>query len=232
MNYAWFIWSLIIIGIWGVIYWRRPEFRKEMWKMSWWTLPFGLTEPFFVPEYWFPPSLFDLAEKTGFDIESLLFSFAIGGLGVVVYRLIFPFELSPIQHSIKSNQKHRLHRYVLLVPVAVALLLWSFASINPIYTGVTALFMGGLATIYCRPDLKSKIWIGGLLFTVFYILYFGSLLIVFPDYVLLYWNLDALTGILILGIPLEEIIFAFSFGMYWSGLYEHLFWYQLKPVKT
>jgi hypothetical protein len=27
--------------------------------------------------YWAPPSLFSLAQKTGFDIESLIFSFAI-----------------------------------------------------------------------------------------------------------------------------------------------------------
>jgi hypothetical protein len=43
-------------------------------------MPMGLTEPFFVPEYWTPPSLFNLTEKTGFDIESLIFSFAIDGI--------------------------------------------------------------------------------------------------------------------------------------------------------
>lgn len=43
------------------------------------TTPFGLTEPLFVPNYWSPPSLFDLARSTGFDIESFIFSFGIGG---------------------------------------------------------------------------------------------------------------------------------------------------------
>ena len=52
------------------------------------TTPFGLTEPLFVPEYWLPPSLFDLAENTGFDIESLIFCFAIGGMGAVFYNLL------------------------------------------------------------------------------------------------------------------------------------------------
>lgn len=28
----------------------------------------------------------------------------------------------------------------------------------------------------------------------------------------------------IAGIPLEEFAFRFAFGMYWSGLYEHLLW--------
>lgn len=37
---------------------------------------FGLTEPLFVPKYWNPPSLFDLAQRTGFGIKSLIFCFA------------------------------------------------------------------------------------------------------------------------------------------------------------
>jgi hypothetical protein len=101
--------------------------------------------------------------------------------------------------------------------------------LNPIYSGVIALFLGAVATLFCRPDLKAKIWIGGLLFTGLYFVYFGSLLLVFPSYVDAYWNLADLTGIKLAGIPMEELMFAFSFGMYWSGLYEHVYWYTLNP---
>jgi hypothetical protein len=81
-----------------------------MLQISWVTMLFGLTEPLFVPEYWAPPSLFDLANKTGFDIESLLFSFAIGGLGVVLYRLVYPMSISPMIDSDKLHGRHQLHR--------------------------------------------------------------------------------------------------------------------------
>ena len=84
MQYVWFIWSLIILALWAVIYLSQKSVRKEMLKMSLITMPFGLTEPLFVPEYWFPPSLFNLAENTGFDIESIIFSFAIGGTGLFI----------------------------------------------------------------------------------------------------------------------------------------------------
>lgn len=57
-----------------------------MMVVSLWTSLLGLTEPLFVPEYWAPPSLFDLASRTGFDIESFIFSFAIGGIAVVIYE--------------------------------------------------------------------------------------------------------------------------------------------------
>lgn len=228
MQYVWFIWSLIILALWAVIYLIKKDSRKAMLKMSLITMPFGFTEPLFVPEYWIPPSLFDLAEKTGFDIESLIFSFSIGGIGVVLYNLIFKQTLIEITHTERNHRRHHLHKYILFVPAIIFLILALFTSLNHIYCGTIAMFLGGLATLYCRSDLKRKIWIGGILFTILYFIYFGSILPFYPQYVKLYWNLDNLTHILILGIPIEELLFAFTFGMYWSSLYEHLYWH--KPV--
>jgi hypothetical protein len=134
-------------------------------------------------------------------------------------------------HTERGHAMHRLHIYILFVPVLVFLVLSLFTDLNHIYCGILAMFMGGLTTLYCRPDLKGKIWVGGLLFTLLYFVYFGSILPFYPDYVELYWNLENLTQILVLGIPIEELLFAFTFGMYWSGLYEHLYWKKLmKPI--
>jgi hypothetical protein len=232
MKYAWLIWSLIALCSWAIIYWRRPEFRLEMLRVSIWTSLLGLTEPLFVPEYWSPPSLFNLAEKTGFDIESLIFSFSIGGIGAVIYKLFVPVRSVPMAEEERVNAKHKLHRLILFIPVGIFIVLSAFTNLNHIYCGVIALFFGGIATLYCRPDLKIAIWFGGLAFLAIYIVYFGSLLLVYPEYVNMYWNLPELTGIKIIGIPLEELLFSFTFGMYWSGLYEHLFWHQLSPIEN
>ncbi|TVZ28698.1 hypothetical protein JM83_3842 [Gillisia sp. Hel_I_86] len=230
MQNVWFIWSLILLAFWAGVYLFKKGFRKEMLKMSLITMPFGLTEPFFVPEYWSPPSLFGLAEQTGFDIESLIFSFALGGLGVVLYRLIYRRDYVVIPSEERAHMQHKLHTYLLFVPVFVFLPLSLFTNLNHIYCGIIAMFTGGLATLYCRPDLKGKIWIGGILFTLLYFVYFGSILLFYPKYVELYWNLDNLSHILVFGVPIEELLFAFTFGMYWSGLYEHLYWRKLvKP---
>ncbi|WP_062054194.1 lycopene cyclase domain-containing protein [Aquimarina longa] len=227
MQYVWFIWSLIILALWAIIYLSKKAYRKEMLKMSLITMPFGLTEPLFVPEYWMPPSLFNLAEKTSFDIESLIFSFAIGGIGVVLYNLIFKQNLIEVDHTERNHRRHLLHKYILFIPAVVFLFLAVLTTLNHIYCGTIAMFIGGLSTLYCRPDLKRKIWVGGILFTILYFIYFGSILPFYPQYVELYWNLDNLTHILVLGIPIEELLFAFTFGMYWSGLYEHLYWHKL-----
>lgn len=198
-----------------------------MLPVSFLTMLFGLTEPLFVPEYWSPPSLFDLAGKTGFDIESFIFSFAIGGIGAVLYNLVFPAVIVPLDKTEKMKSRHRFHLFALLVPFAVFPILAVATSLNHIYCGIISLFAGALATVYCRPDLTRKIIIGGLLFTVLYFFYFGSILIFFSEYIKTFWNLDALSKLFILGIPIEELLFAFAFGMYWSGVYEHFAWYSV-----
>ncbi len=89
MQYAWLIWCLFFLTFWIIIYLLKPFFRKEMLSISLGTMRLGLTEPLFVPSYWNPPTLFDLAQQTGFDIESLIFTFSIGGTTSVLYKLIY-----------------------------------------------------------------------------------------------------------------------------------------------
>lgn len=191
------------------------------------TMPFALTEPLFIPGYWNPPSLFNLAQRTGFDIESFIFTFAIGGIGSVIYKVVFKKKTMPMNEMEKAHRRHRYHLYILLTPIPVFLFLAVFTSLNHIYCGIIAMFIGAVASLYCRPDLKWKIWIGGLLFLIYYLVFFLSLIAIYPKYVELVWNLKALTGILPLGIPLEEWLFAVTFGMLWSSFYEHIMWYKI-----
>lgn len=77
-KYVWLVWSLAFLVPWGAMYAVFPERRRAMLWSSSLTALLGLTEPLFVPVYWNPPSLFDLAQRTGFDIESLIYGFGIG----------------------------------------------------------------------------------------------------------------------------------------------------------
>lgn len=217
-----------MLALWVLLYWLKKDSRKIMLPVAGFTFLFGFTEFLFVPEYWLPPTLFNLAAKTQFDIESFIFSFAIGGIGGVIYSLVYPGVEVSMSEKDKIEHRHHLHKYAFLLPVIIFLSLAVFTKLNHIYCGIIALFIGALATLYCRPDLKLRIWMGGVLFILLYYIYFGSILLFFPLYVKLYWNLPALTGILITGIPIEELAFAFTFGMYWAGLYEHVYWVTIK----
>ncbi len=87
--------------------------------------------------------------------------------------------------------------------------------------------IGAGATVWCRPDLKGVTWVGGLLFLAYYVVFLQGLEIMAPGYIERVWRLDLLLGVYIVGMPLEELLFAAGFGLYWSGVYEHVTWRQL-----
>ena len=109
-HYVWLIWSSAFLIPWAALYLARPALRVAMWRASLATMLFGLTEPIFVAEYWNPPSLFELAQRTGFDIESLVFSFALGGIGTVLYDASAGRYLVPASAALRHAPQHRLHR--------------------------------------------------------------------------------------------------------------------------
>jgi|SRR3989344_2086045 len=226
----WLVFSLILLGIWLIIFLLKKSIRKKMFLVSLFTMPFGLTEPLFVPEYWDPPSLFNLAANTGFDIESLIFSFAIGGIGAVIYEAFFKIRHEKMSKKEMYGRKHKFHFWALFSPIIIFLPLLFLTDLNPIYSASIAMFIGGVVATLCRPDLKKKVFVGGILFLILYFLFFLIFNLFYPNAVYNYWNLSAISGILVLGVPLEELIFAFTFGLMWSSVYEHILGYKLKKV--
>ncbi|MEP6672538.1 MAG: lycopene cyclase domain-containing protein [Chthoniobacter sp.] len=222
-HYVWLVWASAFLVPWIVLFALCPAQRRVMWWVSVFTMPFGLTEPLFVPEYWNPPSLFNLAQRTGFDIESLIFCFAIGGVAAVLYNALTGRNLQPIDPAVKRLPLHRHHYLSLLSPFVVFLALY-FLPWNPIYPGIVSMFVGAGAAMLCRPDLKTKTWVGGLLFVVFYIALLQGLRWMSPGYIARVWRLDLLFGFHVMHMPVEELLFAAGFGMYWSSVYEHFTW--------
>lgn len=233
MHYAWLVWSLLLLVPWGIIYLSlgNREKRREMFIVSLWTSLLGLTEPFFVPYYWNPPSLFDLAWRTGFDIESVIFSFGIGGIAVVAYDRIFRVLDKKIPLRERHSSHHRYHFFALALAPVTFFVLFFTVPLNPIYSAIIAMIAGGIATWYCRPDLKKKMLTSALIFLGIYFLYFLTLIALYPGYVEQVWNLSAISGIRIIGVPLEELLFAASFGFLWSSVYEHISWKKLEEQK-
>lgn len=222
-HYTWLLWSSAFLLAWLAVYVGAKPSRRKFLQVSLATAPLGLTEPVFVPEYWNPPSLFELAQRTGFDLESLIFSFAIGGIGSALYDALSRHEFRAIAHAERNSRRHRVHRFALTAPI-IAFPLLVLLPWNRIYAAIGALAIGGAANVVCRPDLTRNTLIGGTLFLGFYALFMLLLRVSAPGYIEQVWNLPALSGLIPGGIPIEELAFGFTFGLYWAGLYEHFAW--------
>ena len=230
-HYVWLFWSSVFLIAWLACYVAFPGQRRAMLWASLFTMPFGLTEPLFVPAYWNPPSLFDLAQNTGFDIESLMFSCAIGGIGAVLYHILIGRALAALPLVERIAPRHRLHIWSLAVPFIAFPLLFLFPR-NPIYPAIIAMALGALAAIFCRADLAPKMGLSSILFLAYYIvLLLGLKWTASPGYIERVWNLPALSGLDVAGLPIEELLFAAAFGAYWSSFYEHVTWRRLVPAQ-
>lgn len=227
-HYVWLIWSAAFLLPWLLLFAWGRDHRKVMWRASLATGLFGLTEPIFVPRYWNPPTLFDLAQRTGFDIESLVFCFAIGGIGAVLYNTVTGQDLEPVGLGARRSRRHRFHPVAIGAPFVLFVALY-WLPWNAIYPSLLSLVAGAIAAAICRPDLAWKTLVGGLLFLALYAVFMLGLRDFAPGYIEQVWNLPALSGILVRGIPLEELLFGFTFGMYWTGVYEHLTWNRSVP---
>lgn len=225
-RYVWFVWSTAFLVAWVAVFVVFPRQRQVMTWASVLTAPLGLTEPLFVPDYWSPPSLFDLARTTGFDIESLIFSFGMGGVGAVIYDLLTGRELTTVVDVERHSSRHRWHGWALIAPFASFPILYSLRW-NPIYPAIAALLIGAVAAVLCRPDLIRKTCVGAVLFTVYYSVFLTGIEWTAPGYIGRVWNLGALSGLSVGGLPMEELVFAAAFGAYWSGIYEHVTWRAL-----
>jgi len=219
-HYVWLGWSSGFVVPWLALYLTNPRLRTVMWRVSFATAGFGLIEPIWVPEYWNPPSLFELARRTGFDVESVIFCFAIGGIGAVLYNAITHRHFVPVSTGQKRMPHARFHRTALWAPFVLFVPLY-FLPWNPIYPAILCLVIGAIASSICRPDLTVKSLVGGAVFLGLYSVFMLGLVWLTPGYIPQVWNLPALSGVLIGGIPLEELLFGFSFGWYWTGVYEH-----------
>jgi hypothetical protein len=223
--FEWLAFASLWLVPWIIIYFLKPSLRKEMITVSLCTMPAGLLEPVFIPAYWNPPSLFNLAATHRLDVESLIFTFATGGIASVLYEVVLNVKHKRLSETETFRERRWLHFGSLTSMFVIFPLLVLFTSMNPIYALTISLCTAAIASNICRPDLMKHTWTGGMLFAMLYFAFFAILTLIFPDFNNA-WNLRAISGILIVNVPLEEIMYAFTFGMFWSTVYEHAMRYR------
>lgn len=189
--------------------------------------PAGLFDYFYNPEYWKPVTVYNWNR---INFEALVFSFAIGGIIAVSYNLLFRKRLRKIH---KDN--HKYHWIIVGVIVLGSLMLANhFFILNFMYDTYIALTAGIIYLLFVRSDLIKEIFWGGVIFGVTYTLILGIVLKINPEF-LSQWTLNNLSGIQILYIPIEEIIWAMLIGAIWVVVYEDMYDYttfSLPKVKT
>lgn len=207
----------------------RTDLRKEMLIAG---LVFGvvafLSEPLFILHYWNPDYLFPLSYKglaLG-SLEDFLYGFLKGGVSAVIFEVLFREQF--------SRRKTRAHHWKkMIVPIyALSTALFIIPTVlfswNPIYTSALAIVVFLVPLALYRRDLLPEAFISGLLMMALTFIGYKLVFIFFPDIIPLWWKLSNLSGIMLSGIPIEEMLESFVVGFFGGPFYEFFNGLRLK----
>jgi hypothetical protein len=224
-HYSYLVGVAIFWVGWLGCYVFGKRYRKEI---RWGTLlatPLALTSLLFVPQYWTPPSLFDLDQKIHVGIEDFLWAAAVGGMAAVVGEILLKEKLREVR---SRRRKRHYGPFIVIVVVFAALEFWH--SNKTMLNTIVCFAVGAVVLAYLRRDLIPLMLTGLASFTVLYFLLFQWVLLLYPEFVTRYWNLPNLIGKFVAGVPIEELLFAATGGAIFSVAYEYLYGYKLEQA--
>jgi len=210
--YTYLIGINILLIIWLVFFVIRKDLRKEMLVASLLTAPLGLIGSyFFMANYWRP----EVPYPWFFDA---LYSFMAGGLASVIYSIIL---------NKKYIAGHKRASMIWIIATALSGLALFFIitlgfKLNPIYASFIGFLIIGGINIYFRPDLLLCAIGSGVLFMMLTLISYLVFISLFPDVIQKWWMLENLSGILLLNIPFEELLWAFGWGFLAGPFYKLL----------
>lgn len=226
MNYhfSYLIGALIFDAAWLACYIIGKSYRRQIVWGTIVTTPLALTSFLFVPQYWTPPSLFDLDVHIRVGIEDFLWAGAVGGIASVVGELF-------LKERLAAHRKHRHKKHIapFVVMLAVFVICWAWHPQKNIYNTAIAFAVCALVVAFLRSDLIPTMLAGAVVFTILYFLLFMYFLALYPNFIERYYNLPNISGIRLLGVPIEELMFAASGGAVWSVAYEYFQGYRFAP---
>lgn len=214
-RYAYLLGNLfILLPIWLLLYFYRKDLRKEILIMS---LVLGvcgpLSELWYLKDYWSP----QIFTGSRIGIEDFLFGFFVGGIASVLYKELFNRHIS----KRRSGGHHwRLLFSFIAVFIFIFNALFFIFKINSIYCSIIVFLLVALLIYVFRRDLFIDSLASGIFLGIVMFFSYLIFLAVFPEAVTKWWFLNNISGILILGIPLEELAWAFTLGLVAGPAYE------------
>ena len=186
------------------------------------SLPFALTEAWFCPTYWEPRFLFDLGARLGFGIEDFLFVSALAAFSSTAYAVCFrkdylPQDDSPVP---KAGQFRRAGAMVAVALAAAAGL--AIAGVPMIYGSVGIMLLLASIVVMMRPDLRWPAIGGGAATLAVYLVLCQGFSCLLPGIFAQTWHAERFSGCLVLGVPLEELLYGFACGALATVFYPYV----------
>jgi hypothetical protein len=211
MEYNFLILSLIFLSPGSIIYALRKDLRRVIHIMAFCSMPFAVTERYFYPHYWEPVFLFNLIDIIGFGIEDILFLLGLSAFTSTAYAFFTKQSYRPVEQSGWAEFLKKC--LMILIPTFLLTFFMVVINVSMIFGSLFIMIFMSAAIIGARPYLLKAGIYGGLISLVIYTGLCLLLTFIYPGIFRITWHTDQFLNLFILGVPVEEILYAFASGM-------------------
>jgi hypothetical protein len=223
--------SILFFVLWLVFFLFSNETRKEQLIMS--CVGLVLSPGILIISAYDFRNIISEQTTSQIGIEDFIFVFSFFGIAAVIYQVL----IGRHAHKLRGSRYEMEHIGHWVGHLALVFGLWAFVTLVLIHvftlSSINGLIISGLLIgmyiIADRHDLTmnallSGLFMAGLVFIVEQIFFVR----LFPADAAAFWQFDTLSGFVLGGVPLEELMWAAVAGFTIGPLYEWLRRYELK----
>lgn len=211
--------------VWLILYMHRKDLRPEMIFMGTLVSLCALILEAFVwtKDWWQPKTI----TGTVVGIEDALLGFLVGGIIVSIYEEVFKDRLV----HIRSKKEHHLKHFLIVIVLSIVIGNYTFFHLNmhSYYASILSMSIPTLAIYFYRRDLIILSLATGAMTTFISIPIYCIIFFFNPNFINI-WLHQNISGIMPLGIPIEDLVWFFVTGVFISPLYEFWKGYRLEKL--
>jgi hypothetical protein len=194
-----------------------PRLRRSSMLAAIVLAPFAVMGFVFVPAYWQPDHWFTFVRGVG--VEDVLFCFACGGVSWVVAATGCGVRVDVLPEP--GALLARLLAWAAIAFAGVVAAWWAGCGI--LEAVIAGFVLSGLVVLGREPRGARLILPGAIGFTLVYAAVSWVVLAVYPE-AGGFWVAEAISGRRVLGLPVEELVWAVSFGATWPVVFTYCVW--------
>ncbi|MBN2200674.1 hypothetical protein JW777_01835 [bacterium] len=215
-SYAYTVLCIPFLVLWAFLYARNPALRKHLFWMS---ALLGIAGPiaefWHTRDYWNPGYLAPV--KIGpwrFGLEDYILTFAMAGIAFVLFERIYTGRGADPLPEWRWKTLFCLDMAGNAGILCMAFFIY-ILKINSIYALISSIAAASLVLFGRRREWLPAAALAASIYALGYLLFFRLFMMpLFPGSLERAWNLEALWGVRLAGVPAEEIAWAFMLALF------------------
>lgn len=231
-RYTYLFASSAFFLLWIPIFVLRKDLRRQMLFMSCGTALAGLMLEYFVwtVDWWRPLTI----TGTRIGIEDIILGVTNGGLAAVLYEAVLGRRTQKLRKDSIVKRFFERRVWLLWIPFLASSIVGSVTfwvlGWHSFRATFSSCLIGALIIVLLRNDLLVGAVFGGLAMIFVTIPVYKFMVFFSPGVIERFWLISNLSGIMVGGIPIEDLGFYFAAGAILAPFYEFIF--EKKLVKT